>query len=84
MGRPVKVWVPGTGPLTTGRPRCVLPGTCRMNTANGMALGMDGRLVVCEQRSHSEHAGIAAIDPTTGDREVVVDTWGGLRFQLTQ
>jgi gluconolactonase len=37
--------------------------------ANGMALGHDGRLVVCEQIGGA----IAAIDRSTGEREVLVD-----------
>jgi gluconolactonase len=52
----------------------------RTNTANGMTLGPDGRLIVCEQGSPSEHAAISAIDPDDGARQVIVDHWGGLRF----
>ena len=52
----------------------------RSNVANGITLGGDGRLLVCEQGSRSDHAGIAAIDPRTGAREVVVDAWSGLRL----
>jgi gluconolactonase len=37
--------------------------------ANGMALGHDGRLVVCEQIGGA----IAAVDPATGERELLVD-----------
>jgi gluconolactonase len=37
--------------------------------ANGMALGHDGRLVVCEQIGGA----IAAVDPVTGERELLVD-----------
>jgi gluconolactonase len=37
--------------------------------ANGMALGPDGRLVVCEQIGGA----IAAVDRATGEREVLVD-----------
>ena len=37
--------------------------------ANGMALGPDGRLVVCEQIGGA----IAAVDPSTGERELLVD-----------
>jgi gluconolactonase len=37
--------------------------------ANGMALGHDGRLIVCEQIGGA----IAAIDPATGEREELVD-----------
>jgi gluconolactonase len=47
------------------------------NMANGMALGGDGRLVVCEQGTYSRPAAIAAIDPATGRREVLVDSFEG-------
>lgn len=50
------------------------------NVANGMTLGRDGRLLVCEQGSEQAHAGISAIDPLTGDRETIVDEWRGLRL----
>lgn len=50
------------------------------NNANGMALGHDGSLLVCEQGSLGEHGAIARLDPQTGRREVVVDHWQGLRF----
>ena len=39
------------------------------NAANGMALGHDGRLVVCEQIGGA----IAAVDPQTGERELLVE-----------
>ena len=39
------------------------------NAANGMALGHDGRLVVCEQIGGA----IAAVDRMTGERELLVD-----------
>lgn len=52
----------------------------RTNTANGMALDRDGRLVVCEQGTLSEHAAIGRIDSTTGRHETLVDNWGGLRL----
>jgi hypothetical protein len=42
--------------------------------ANGMTLGRDGRLVVCEQQP----AAISFIDPATGARETVVDAFRGL------
>jgi gluconolactonase len=50
------------------------------NRANGMTLGLDGRLVVCEQGSLAEHARISAVDPATGEAETIVADWGGLRF----
>jgi gluconolactonase len=46
------------------------------NVANGMALGQDGRLVVCEQNP----AAISLVDPATGESETLVDSWGDLRL----
>ena len=43
-----------------------------------MTLGLDGRLVVCEQGSLDAPAAVTALDPATGERETVVDAWGGL------
>jgi gluconolactonase len=48
------------------------------SVANGMALGANGRLVVCEQGDDSRPAGIAAYDPAGGGREPLVDGWRGL------
>ena len=45
---------------------------------NGMTLGQDGRLVVCEQGTRSEPARISRVDPATGRAETLVDGWGGL------
>jgi gluconolactonase len=39
------------------------------NAANGMTLGHDGRLVVCEQIGGA----IAAVDRSTGERELLVE-----------
>ena len=50
----------------------------RSNAANGMTLGPDGRLVVCEQGSRLDPAAISTIDPADGTREVLVDGWRGL------
>jgi gluconolactonase len=50
------------------------------NVANGMTLGHDGRLVVCEQGSLDRPARIANVDPRTGAAETVVDSWHGLRL----
>ena len=50
------------------------------NAANGMTLGRDGRLLVCEQGTPSSHGQITALDTATGDVETVVDSWRGLRF----
>ena len=46
------------------------------NAANGMALDLDGQLLVCEQ----EPAAISRIDPATGERATVVDAYRGLRL----
>ena len=52
----------------------------RVTMPNGMALGHDGRLVVCEQGARAEHARISRVDPSTGEVETVLDAWGGLRL----
>jgi gluconolactonase len=46
------------------------------NVANGMALGTDGRLVVCEQHP----AAISLVDRATGGAETLVDSWRGRRL----
>jgi gluconolactonase len=46
--------------------------------ANGMTLGLDGKLLVCEQGNEIEPARIAAVDRATGEAETVVDSWEGL------
>jgi gluconolactonase len=48
------------------------------NAANGMTLGRDGRLLVCEQGTPSTPARIMALDPASGEVEVLVDNWRGL------
>jgi gluconolactonase len=48
------------------------------NKANGMALAPDGRLVVCEQGTHSERARISLVDRAAGAAETLVDGWNGL------
>jgi gluconolactonase len=50
------------------------------NMANGMALDADGRLVVCEQGTLWQPAGITRVDRVTGGVETVVDEWLGLRL----
>ena len=47
---------------------------------NGMTLGHDGHLVVCEQGTRSERARISRVDPRTGWVDTLVDSWGGLRL----
>ena len=56
----------------------VLPSPVYM--PNGMALGHDGRLVVCEQGTRSAPARISRVDPLTGRVDTLVDNWGGLRL----
>ena len=48
--------------------------------ANGMASDRDGALIVCEQGSRWEPAGISRVDRASGERESVVEDWRGLRF----
>ncbi|MGH3116113.1 MAG: SMP-30/gluconolactonase/LRE family protein [Gaiellales bacterium] len=48
------------------------------NTANGVALDREGRLVVCEQGTLAEPARITRLDPATGAVETLVDAWRGL------
>jgi gluconolactonase len=50
------------------------------NAANGMALGRDGRLLVCEQGTPSTSARITAYDPSSGELETLVDNWCDLRL----
>jgi gluconolactonase len=50
------------------------------NAANGMTLGLDGRLLVCEQGTPASHGQISALDPATAEVETVVDSWHGLRL----
>src|SRR4051812_42569246 len=47
------------------------------NAANGMALGRDGRLLVCEQGSMSRPAAVTLVDRATGEAETLVDAWRG-------
>jgi gluconolactonase len=58
--------------VTTVRPHA--------NGANGMTLGLDGRLIVCEQGSRSEPARIARVDRGTGETETITDAWRGVPF----
>ena len=61
-------------PVEPSRVSVIQPDT---NTANGMALDSEGRLVVCEQGTRSQHAAVTRLDPATGDVETVVDSFGG-------
>ena len=56
----------------------VLPAHVHM--PNGMTLGHDGSLVVCEQGTRAEHARISRVDPRTGQVDILTDRWGGLRL----
>jgi gluconolactonase len=48
------------------------------NLANGMTLGLDGRLVACEQGSRARDAAITAYERSTGQLDTLVDHYGGL------
>jgi gluconolactonase len=61
--------------LATGEIRVVRKKT---NAANGMALDLDGRLLVCEQGRGDARARISRLDPATGADETVVDSFRGL------
>jgi gluconolactonase len=50
------------------------------NAANGMTLGRDGRLLVCEQGTPTTPARITAFDPISRELEVLVDNWHSLRL----
>jgi gluconolactonase len=50
------------------------------NVANGMALDLEGRLMVCEQGTRSQHAAVTRLDPASGTVETVVDRWAGRRL----
>ena len=47
---------------------------------NGMTLGHDGSLVVCEQGTRAEDARISRVDARTGQVDSLVDRWRGLRL----
>jgi gluconolactonase len=48
------------------------------NTANGMALDLEGHLVVCEQGTSSEPARITRLNRESRTVETLVDSWNGL------
>ena len=50
------------------------------NNANGMFLGPDGRLVVCEQGGFDRPARISLVDRVSGIAETVVDSYCGYRL----
>jgi len=50
------------------------------NVANGMALDLDGSLVICQQGTMASDAAIGRLHRTNGELETVVDRWRGLRF----
>lgn len=52
----------------------------RSNGANGMTLGLDGALLVCEQGDYERPARVARVDRSSGRAETVVDNWNGLRL----
>jgi gluconolactonase len=64
-------------PLEPERVSTVRPNA---NVANGMALDLEGRLVVCEQGTRSQHAAVTRVDRAGGRVETVVDDWQGLNL----
>jgi gluconolactonase len=50
------------------------------NVANGMALDLEGRLVVCEQGTRSQRAAVTRLERRSGAVETLVDEWGDLRL----
>jgi len=56
----------------------VLPAPVHM--PDGMTLGPDGSLVVCEQGTRAQDARISRVDPRTGQVDSLVDRWRGLRL----
>ncbi|HEY3020772.1 MAG TPA: SMP-30/gluconolactonase/LRE family protein [Solirubrobacteraceae bacterium] len=58
-----------TGAIATLRPDA--------NVANGMVLGPDGDLIVCEQGSFAEPARISRVDRRTGATHTIVDSFDG-------
>lgn len=50
----------------------------RASAVNGMTLGLDGRLVVCEQGTLCEPARISRVDTVSGAAETVVDAYDGM------
>jgi gluconolactonase len=61
--------------LTEGTISLVRPDA---NTANGMALDREGRLVICEQGTLEEPARITRLDRRTRALETLVESWNGL------
>lgn len=59
-------------------PRRVTRVPASVTMPNGMTLGPDGHLIVCEQGSLTEPARISQVDPRTGQTEPLVDNWHGL------
>jgi gluconolactonase len=50
------------------------------NGANGMTADREGQLIVCEQGSRWQPARIRRVDRATGEAELIVEDWRGLRF----
>jgi gluconolactonase len=49
-----------------------------LNAANGMTLGLDGALLVCEQGTRASSARISRLDPADAATDTLVDGWRGL------
>jgi gluconolactonase len=50
------------------------------NAANGMAIDHEGRLIICEQGTRSQDAGISRLEPGANAGELLVGDYGGLRL----
>ncbi|HEX6702293.1 MAG TPA: SMP-30/gluconolactonase/LRE family protein [Gaiellaceae bacterium] len=61
--------------LASGEITTVVDGA---NGANGMTLDRDGRILVCEQGTRMTDARISRLDPRTGGRQTVVESYRGL------
>jgi gluconolactonase len=59
-------------------PSCLSTVQAPVHMPNGMTIGHDRCLVVCEQGTRSERARISRVDPRTGRADNLVDSWGGL------
>lgn len=73
-----RLWLDGARfPVSPERLRVVLRDA---NAGNGMALAVDGSLMICEQGSTERDAAIGRLDLSTFEHTVVTDGWRGLRF----
>src|SRR5205823_3198668 len=52
----------------------------RANAANGMAVDLEGRLVICEQGTPSQPGAIGRLDVSSRAHETLIDGWQGRRL----